>query len=66
MFNSGISKESDIIDIASELGLIQKSGAFYSFNDIKLGQGKENVRLFLSENSEISSQIQKLIANNNA
>ena len=66
MFNSGISKESDIIDIASELGLIQKSGAFYSFNEIKLGQGKENVRLFLSENSEISSQIQKLIANNNA
>ena len=66
MFNSGISKESDIIDIASELGLIQKSGAFYSFNEIKLGQGKENARLFLSENSEISSQIQKLIANNNA
>ena len=66
MFNSGISKESDIIDIASELGLIQKSGAFYSFNEIKLGQGKENARLFLSENSEISSQIQKLIADNNA
>ncbi len=66
MFDSGISKESDIIDIASELGLIQKSGAFYSFNEIKLGQGKENARLFLSENSEISSQIQKLIADNNA
>ena len=66
MFNSGISKESDIIDIASELGVIQKSGAFYSFNEIKLGQGKENARLFLSENAEISSQIQKLIADNNA
>ena len=66
MFNSGISKESDIIDIASDLGLIQKSGAFYSFNEIKLGQGKENARLYLSENAEISSQIQKLIADNNA
>ena len=66
MFNSGISKESDIIDIASELGVIQKNGAFYSFNEIKLGQGKENARLYLSENAEISSQIQKLIADNNA
>ena len=64
MFNSGISKESDIVDIGAELGIIQKSGAFYSFNDIKLGQGKENVKSFLSENVEVSSQIQNLIAEN--
>ena len=62
MFNSGISKESDIVDIGAELGIIQKSGAFYSFNEIKLGQGKENVKSFLSENVEVSSQIQNLIA----
>jgi len=62
MFNSGISKEADIIDIGADLGVIQKSGAFYSFNEIKLGQGKENARLFLSENIEISSQIQSSIA----
>ena len=64
MFNSGISKESDIVDIGAELGIIQKSGAFYSFNDIKLGQCKENVKSFLSENVEVSSQIQNLIAEN--
>ena len=64
MFNSGISKESDIVDIGAELGIIQKSGAFYSFNEVKLGQGKENAKLFLSENIEISSQIQSLIAEN--
>ena len=64
MFNTGISKESDIVDIGAELGIIQKSGAFYSFNDIKLGQGKENVKSFLSENVEVSSQIQNLIAEN--
>ena len=64
MFNSGISKESDIIDIGSELGVLQKNGSFYSFEDIKLGQGKENARVFLSENAEISSQIQKLISEN--
>ena len=62
MFNSGISKESDIVDIGAELGIIQKSGAFYSFNEIKLGQGKENAKSFLSENVEVSSQIQNLIA----
>ena len=64
MFNSGISKESDIVDLGAELGIIQKSGAFYSFNEVKLGQGKENAKLFLSENIEISSQIQSLIAEN--
>ena len=64
MFNSCISKESYIVDIGAELGIIQKSGAFYSFNDIKLGQGKENVKSFLSENVEVSSQIQNLIAEN--
>ena len=64
MFNSGISKESDIVDIGAELGIIQKSGAFYSFNEVKLGQGKENAKSFLSENAEISSQIQSLIAEN--
>ena len=64
MFNTGISKESDIVDIGAELGIIQKSGAFYSFNETKLGQGKENAKSFLSENIEISSQIQSLISEN--
>jgi recombination protein RecA len=62
MFNSGISKESDMLDIGAELNILQKNGSFYSFDDIKLGQGKENARIFLSENVEVSSQIQKLIS----
>jgi recombination protein RecA len=61
MFNEGISREGDLIDIGVEMGVLKKSGAFYSFGDTKLGQGRENSKGFLRDNSEVATQIEDLI-----
>jgi recombination protein RecA len=61
LFNEGISLEGEIVDIGSDKGIIKKSGAFYSYGDIKLGQGRENARQFLKENSKIADEIEKKI-----
>ncbi|MDD2891458.1 MAG: recombinase RecA [Candidatus Gracilibacteria bacterium] len=61
LFNEGISLEGEILDIGSEKGIVKKSGAFYSYGDIKLGQGRENARLFLKENGKIAEEIEKKI-----
>lgn len=57
MFGRGISKEGDILDLASEVDIINKSGAWYSYNDAKIGQGRENAKQYLSENPEIFDEI---------
>jgi recombination protein RecA len=61
LFNEGISRLGEIIDIGSEKGIIKKAGAFYSFGDTKLGQGKENTRDFLRVNPELASTIEAQI-----
>jgi recombination protein RecA len=61
LFNEGISRLGEIIDIGSEKGVIKKAGAFYSFGDTKLGQGKENTRDFLRVNPELASTIEAQI-----
>jgi len=61
MFGKGISKEGDILDIASEIGLINKSGAWYSYNDTKIGQGRENAKQFLADNHEICDELYEKI-----
>ncbi len=61
LFNEGISLEGEILDIGSEKGIIKKAGAFYSYGDTKLGQGRENARLFLKENTTIADEIEKKI-----
>ena len=61
MFNNGISKESDIVDLGEKQGIIKKSGSFYSYNDIKIGQGRENSKKFLKENKDISEKIESEI-----
>ncbi len=58
MYGEGVSKEGEIIDIASDLSIIDKSGAWYSYNGEKIGQGKENVKLFLKENPELKKEIE--------
>lgn len=60
-YNEGISRESEIIYLASELGLIEKSGAWYSYQQEKIGQGKDNARQFLKENPKISAQLEAKI-----
>ncbi|MGV3488318.1 MAG: recombinase RecA [Tuberibacillus sp.] len=63
MYGKGISKEGEILDIGSELDIVQKSGAWYSYNEERLGQGRENAKQFLLENEDIRSQIEKAIRN---
>ncbi|MDF2946050.1 MAG: recA [Bacillales bacterium] len=63
MYGEGISKEGEILDIGSELDIVQKSGSWYSYNGERLGQGRENAKVFLKENLPILSQIEKDIRN---
>jgi recombination protein RecA len=57
MYNEGISKSGDILDLGTELGLIDKRGSFYSYGDIRLGLGRENAKGFLRENPEMMAEI---------
>lgn len=57
MYGQGISREGEIIDLGSEHEIIQKSGAWYSYNGERMGQGKENVKLYLKENPEVLKEI---------
>lgn len=61
IFGIGISREGGIIDLGTELGIIKKSGAFFSYGDIRLGQGKENAREYLKQNPEPAGEIEKAI-----
>lgn len=58
LYGEGINKAGEIIDIGSDLGIINKSGSWYSYNENKIGQGKENVREWLKNNPEIADEIE--------
>ena len=58
MYGQGVSKEGEIVDLASELGIIEKSGAWYAYNGDKIGQGKENAKTFLRNNPDIMNDIE--------
>ncbi|MGI8588179.1 MAG: recombinase RecA [Chloroflexia bacterium] len=58
MFNEGISRIGNIVDIGTDLGILRKSGAFYSFGDQRLGQGRENVKEFLKSNLGMAEEIE--------
>ena len=57
MYGTGISKEGDLIDLGAEKGILEKSGAWFSYKGERLGQGRENSKQFLKDNSDISRQI---------
>lgn len=59
MFNEGVSKEGDMIDLGIQVGAIKKQGAFFSYGDIRLGQGRENAKAFLKKNTELAQEIEK-------
>ncbi|MFZ1915525.1 MAG: recombinase RecA [Dehalococcoidales bacterium] len=61
MFDHGISREGDLIDLGVELGLIKKSGAFFSWGDTRLGQGRENAKTFLIQKPEIAKEIEQQV-----
>lgn len=58
MYGEGVSKEGEIIDLASEIDLLDKSGAWYSYNGEKIGQGKENVKLLLKEKTDLRDELE--------
>jgi len=59
MFDHGISREGNLIDLGVELGLVKKAGAFFSYGDIRLGQGRENAKQYLSQNPELAQEIER-------
>ena len=61
MFGHGISKEGNLIDMGVELGLVKKAGAFFSYGDIRLGQGRESAKQYLGQNPELAQEIEQKI-----
>lgn len=61
MYGEGISKEGELIDLGVEAGVVEKTGAWYSYNGEKLGQGKENVKLLLKEKCELRDEIEEKV-----
>ncbi|MDE7169386.1 MAG: DNA recombination/repair protein RecA, partial [Mucispirillum sp.] len=64
IYGKGISKAGELIDIGTKIGVIEKSGAWYSMGEQKLGQGKEATRQYLEEHPDVASKIEQLIRNN--
>jgi recombination protein RecA len=64
IYGEGISKVGELIDLGVKIGAVDKSGAWYSFGDQKLGQGKEAVRQYLKEHPEVAAKIEQMIRNN--
>jgi recombination protein RecA len=58
MFDEGISHESLLVDIAAEAGIIEKSGAWYAYGKERIGQGRENAKLYLKDHPELSAEIE--------
>lgn len=65
MFGSGISKEGDLLDVGVQMNLVRKSGAFFYFNEQRLGQGRENAKEYLRENPDVADEIEGLIRHQN-
>ena len=61
MYGEGVSKEGELLDLASEIGVVEKSGAWYAYKGDKIGQGKENAKLYLKENPKVTAEIEKKV-----
>ena len=64
MFGEGISKIGEILDLGVKLGVVQKSGAWFNYGDIRLGQGRDNAKQFLKDHPEVSDEIEKIVRAN--
>jgi recombination protein RecA len=61
MYNEGISREGSLLDVASDMDIVRKSGAFFSYGETRLGQGRENAKEFLRRNPEMTDEIERQI-----
>ena len=64
IYNEGISHEGDVLDVGVGMGIVERRGAYYSYGDIKLGQGRENAKEFLKQNPELTLEIENKIREN--
>ncbi|WP_295421822.1 recombinase RecA [uncultured Subdoligranulum sp.] len=64
MFGEGISKLGEILDLGVKLGIVQKSGAWFNYGDMRLGQGRDNAKQFLKEHPEVAGEIEKIVRAN--
>ena len=64
MFGKGISRSGELLDKAVELGIVNKSGSWFSYDDTKLGQGRDAVKNMLLDNPELSDEIEQMIKKN--
>ena len=63
IFGQGISKEGSILDLATEYGFVNRSGAWYSYKDAKIGQGRDNARDYLKANPELAKELDQAVRN---
>ena len=61
MYNEVISREGNLVDVGVNEGIVEISGAWFSYNDIRLGQGRENSKMYLKENTDIALEIENII-----
>ena len=61
IYGEGVSHEGELIDLATEINVLEKSGAWYSYNGEKIGQGKENVKIFLKSNPDLAAEIETAV-----
>lgn len=61
MYGKGISKEGSIVDVGAELGILEKSGSWYSYKDERIGQGRENAKMFLAQNPKIMDKVEEKV-----
>ena len=61
MYGEGVSKEGELLDLASDAGIVEKSGAWYAYKGDKIGQGKENAKIYLKENPKTENEVEELV-----
>jgi recombination protein RecA len=66
MYGEGISKLGEILDLGVKAGVVEKSGAWFSYDSIRIGQGRENAKKYFKEHPEMAAKIEKAIRDNSA
>ena len=61
MYGTGVSREGEIVDLATEAAILEKSGAWYAYNGEKMGQGKENVKALLRNDTKLKEELEKKV-----
>jgi len=61
MYGEGISREGELLDLAVEFGIVQKAGAWFSYNEARIGQGRDNAKDYFKNNPEIMAEVEELV-----